>query len=200
MTDHGIDLDGVIERSRKGSKKSKAALPPTTATQDLLPRQVEPKADWSLADPTGMDYLIRACQTLRDFDTAVLQTACPREIAEAFRRDPEWVPRFKQILHDDLLVKFGPAAAEEALTSGAYGFKVFLDASPKASMDDARAAELKALRRGGMKGRIKALDDLIRSAWRQREILSGGEYPPQQDIQNIILEVAPPEPEAAKSA
>lgn len=180
-------IRGVVERASGGRKKKQLA---TARVAEVLPGPaVERRDDWSLADPACRDRFARAVIKCKDVDLAVRLSGVPEDMAEAYQRDPEWMPRFRELYHNDILVRLGPQAAEDAIQSGPFGYKAVLDAAPKGSVDDAQAAELKALRRGGMKGRLKALDDLIREAWRQREVLSGGEYLPPDDVARIIAEV-----------
>lgn len=205
MVDLHDTLDNLpSQRKRKSSSSKgrsvKSADSALVATEVILPA-VERREDWSIADPACMDRLITAVVRVRDFDTAVTQSGCPPEMAATFRRDPSWKPRFLELLHEEMLLKHGAAAAEDAIQGGgAYSWKVFLDSAPKTTLDEAQQAELRAFKRGGMKGRIKALDDLIREAWRQREILSGGEYLPADDITAIVAEVTAAERQAATDA
>jgi hypothetical protein len=135
-----------------------------------------------------MDRAVQAVLKHRDYEVARAAAGCPPEVWEQILADPKFSDRYRAQLELALLPDL-PKALQEAMSSGAYGTKIAFEVARGIKGDEAEAQQVRALKSGGLKARVRALDEIIKEAARQREVLTGGHTPLPEEIAEIVRSV-----------
>lgn len=162
---------------------------PVAKQPEVIPAlEVARPIEWSATDPMAVQRAARAVIKYGDYDAAREATECPEDIWAQITGDSE----FQSVLSDAARTAMFPAlvkAAPQFIKDSAYGAKVVSEMFKPKQLEEADADFARALRVGGTKAKLRAIDDLILRLFKAREMLSGGAHPAPEKIAAIVKTV-----------
>lgn len=184
----GLSLEQIeasLVKPARGKKRSAKPKPVSHGTTEVIP--APPKQEWSVADPSSMDRAVKAVIAHGDYEVARAATGCPQDVWDQILADPKFSDRYRAQVELSLLPSL-PKALQEAMGTP-YGTKIAFEVARGIKGDEADAQQARALKSGGLKARVTALQDIIKEAGRQLEVLTGGHAPLPAEIEEIIRTV-----------
>ncbi len=192
MASHGL----TREQAQAALAEAKAATLAKRAQQATEVIPAPPAHDWSLADPATTDRVVAAVIKHGEYDAARAAIGCPEDVFSEVISDPGFMAKLKGaagLAMIPKIIKAAPAFIEES----AYGADKMAQIFKALGSDEAQEQQARQLKTGGLRARLKALENIIKEAARQYEVLTGGHRPLPAELDEIVRAVSQQEKSAS---